>query len=226
MYALPLTIAYAVTERVLAHPYFQRARTVSIYLSAPAAEIDTWALCRAALRSGKLLYVPRFSTLGAGADAREAHSFTEMLMLRVYDVHELEQALTVNKWGIAEPALQRLDGTLRENVLDTPYGLDLILLPGLAFDRQGARLGQGKGYYDRYLAQCAHQAQALQRAPPSTMALALREQLLEAVPRDAHDQPVHHLVTSDAVYDVGLGTETACGLHGHATEHHTGEYST
>ncbi|WFD23739.1 5-formyltetrahydrofolate cyclo-ligase [Malassezia equina] len=110
----------------------------------PRSEIEAHAPA-----PGKLLYVPRFSTLGAGADAREAHSFTEMLMLRVYDVHELEQALTVNKWGIAEPALQWLDGTPRENVLDTPYGLDLILLPGLAFDRQGARLGQGKGYYDR-----------------------------------------------------------------------------
>ncbi|WFD20094.1 5-formyltetrahydrofolate cyclo-ligase [Malassezia caprae] len=145
----------AVTERVLSHSHFQRAATVSIYLSAPSAEIDTWALCRAALHSGKRLYVPRFSTLASGADARETHSFTEMLMLRVYDTHELDHALTVNKWAIAEPALARADGTPRENALDAPGGLDLIVLPGLAFDRQGWRLGQGKGYYDRHLAHYA-----------------------------------------------------------------------
>lgn len=191
-------------ERVLAHPHFQRATAVSIYLSAPSAEVDTWALCRAALHSGKRLYVPRFSTLDAGADARETHSFTEMLMLRVYDTHELEHALTVNKWGIAEPSLVRADGTLRENALDASGGLDLIVLPGLAFDRQGWRLGQGKGYYDRYLAQCAHRAQALGREPPHTMALALHEQLCDAVPRDAHDQPVHSLITPDAVHTFGL----------------------
>lgn len=200
MCVVVLTPASAVTERVLSHPHFQRAHAVSIYLSAPAAEVDTWALCRAALHSGKCLYVPRFSTLAAGADVREAHSFTDMLMLRVYDTHELEQTLTVNKWGIAEPALVRADGMPRENALDAPGGLDLIVLPGLAFDRQGSRLGQGKGYYDRYLARCTQHAQARGRAPPYTMALALREQLLDAVPRDAHDQPVHTLVTPDTVY--------------------------
>lgn len=162
------------------------------------AEVDTWALCRAALCHGKHLYVPRFSTLAAGADARESHTFADMHMLRVYDTQELESGLTVNKWGIAEPTLQLPDGTLRENAMDV--GLDLIVLPGVAFDRHGARLGQGRGYYDRYLAQCAARAQAQGRAPPHTIALALREQLLETVPRDAHDRPVDVIVTADANY--------------------------
>jgi len=58
-------------------------------------------------------------------------------------------ALPVNKWGIKEP---RHDEE-RENALDG-QGLDFIIVPGLAFDMQGWRLGHGKGYYDSYIQQC------------------------------------------------------------------------
>ena len=96
-------------------PEYAAARNVSIYLSMPAGELDTWALCRTALEGGKRLYVPRFSTLSAGAHASEQHQFTtDMQMLRVHDVHELHHGLTANKWGIAEPPPLRA-GAARED---------------------------------------------------------------------------------------------------------------
>ena len=176
---------------------FQHARTVSVYLSMPTAEIDTWELCRHVLHEGKHLYIPRFSTLPAGAQASQTtHKFTtDMHMLRVMDVNELEHGLTHNRWGIAEPALTLRDGTPRENALDAAtggQGLDLIVLPGVAFDLQGGRLGHGKGYYDRYVARTRQQQP---QTPPATVALALLEQIVEAVPRDAADQPCDILVT-------------------------------
>ena len=63
--------------------------------------------------------------------------------------------------------------------------IDLILVPGLCFDRLGYRLGQGGGYYDRYLAGYAG----------ATVGLCRRAVLQEAVPREAHDRPVDLVVT-------------------------------
>lgn len=197
-----LTTAASVLTWVLSLPSFQRAHTVSVYLSMPVAEVDTWELCRRVLRNGKQLYIPRFSTLPPGATASDStHKFTpDMRMLRVMDIPELDTGLTYNKWGIAEPPPTLADGTPREDPHDISSGgtgLDLIILPGVAFDVHGGRLGHGKGYYDRYV----HKTRAMQPAsPPATIALALREQIVEAVPRDAADEPCDTLVTPDGAY--------------------------
>ncbi len=72
-----------------------------------------------------------------------------------------------------------------------PAGLDLLLIPGLAFDREGFRLGYGLGYYDLF---CARRA-------PLALAVGVcyREQILTAVPRDPWDRPVAALATEDGV---------------------------
>lgn len=191
-----------VLEHVVHLACYQRARTVSVYLSMPTSEVDTWELCRHVLRQGKRLYIPRFSNLAPGAvAAHAAHKFsTDMSMLRIMDLDELEQGLTHNKWGIAEPALTLIDGSQREDALDPSTGgtgLDLIILPGVAFDLHGGRLGHGKGYYDRYVDRTKKQQP---QSPPATVALALREQIVDAVPHDAADQPCDTLVTPDGTF--------------------------
>ena len=63
-------------------------------------------------------------------------------------------------------------------------GLDLILVPGLAFTRSGQRLGRGKGYYDRYL----HQYRQLTGMRPFTMiAVAFKQQIFDNIPTFEHD---------------------------------------
>ncbi len=66
--------------------------------------------------------------------------------------------------------------------------VDLVLVPGLAFDRTGHRLGHGQGYFDRFLAR-------LPRSTP-TVGLAYRFQLLDRLPRAAHDHPVQAVLTA------------------------------
>ena len=66
-----------------------------------------------------------------------------------------------------------------------PEEIDLVLVPGLAFDRAGYRLGQGGGYYDRYLPQCSGKSLALCREAV----------LFEALPREEHDRPVGLVLT-------------------------------
>ena len=71
-----------------------------------------------------------------------------------------------------------------------PQQLDLIIVPGVAFDREGGRLGYGGGYYDRYLA-LATQATAI--------ALAFPWQIESHIPRDSHDLCIPHLLISPAI---------------------------
>jgi 5-formyltetrahydrofolate cyclo-ligase len=62
-------------------------------------------------------------------------------------------------------------------------GLDLVLVPGLAFTVNGHRLGRGKGYYDTFLNRC----RATQAAPPFTVGLAFSQQMVADVPIDEND---------------------------------------
>lgn len=71
-------------------------------------------------------------------------------------------------------------------------GLGLVLVPGIAFDLSGGRLGRGAGYYDRFLAKC--------QPRPAIIAMAFDAQLLETVPREPHDFPMDALITESGIY--------------------------
>ena len=78
--------------------------------------------------------------------------------------------------------------------------LELVVMPGLAFDRGGGRLGRGGGYYDKFIAAAKERAAQRGWAPPLLVALAFRAQLLEApVPVEAHDVGVDAIVTPDEI---------------------------
>lgn len=87
-------------------------------------------------------------------------------------------------------------------------GLDVIVLPGMLFDRTGGRLGHGKGYYDRYIRRTRQFAAEHGRAPPVlctlllTVGIALRSQLLPAgqsVPKSELDETMHYIVSADEI---------------------------
>lgn len=85
-------------------------------------------------------------------------------------------SLQPGAFGIEEPAAgQPVD----------PSTMELIIVPAVAYDRQGNRLGRGKGFYDRLLAET--------RA--TTIGVAYDFQLLDALPTDPHDTPVHIVIT-------------------------------
>ena len=66
-----------------------------------------------------------------------------------------------------------------------PQELDILIIPGLAFTKQGDRLGYGGGYYDRYLPLCtkAHK-----------VALAFEQQILDSIPTETHDLKIPHII--------------------------------
>ncbi|WP_138275691.1 5-formyltetrahydrofolate cyclo-ligase [Rhodoluna limnophila] len=73
----------------------------------------------------------------------------------------------------------------------TIAGIDLAIIPALAVDQKGMRLGKGKGYYDRALAK-------LEEAPP-LIAVVFDDELLEEIPAESHDQPVDAAVTPSQI---------------------------
>ncbi|CAO3590199.1 unnamed protein product [Absidia cylindrospora] len=101
-------------------------------------------------------------------------------------------SLPINKWDIPEPPLDEV----RENALDA-NGLDLILVPGVAFDNAKNRIGHGKGYYDRYLLN--YQEWAIKNNKPmvKTVALALQEQIVDVgtIPLENTDQQLDYILT-------------------------------
>jgi 5-formyltetrahydrofolate cyclo-ligase len=76
-----------------------------------------------------------------------------------------------------------------------PYGpvsrVDLLLVPGIAFDLKGYRLGYGKGYYDRYLSE---------NKPSFSIGLSYNSQLIESLPRSNYDEKLDAIATEDGIH--------------------------
>lgn len=97
-------------------------------------------------------------------------------------LRDLDRDLAPGVFGILEP--------VSAEVIE-PGAIDFILVPARAFDRHGNRLGRGGGYYDRYMSHPAFRA--------LRCGIAFAAQLLDALPHDEHDLPVHALVTERGV---------------------------
>lgn len=157
-----------ITARALALPQLATAQTVGAYASI-GNEVATGDLVTALLAAGKNLVLP----VVAGDGVMEFRAVMDL------------DRLIPGVFGIPEP---------RAGELCPPEEIDLLFIPGLAFDRRGGRLGRGKGYYDRYLAR----AGAL-RPDLVKVGLAFTGQLAAAVPRDDRDLLMDLLVTEDEV---------------------------
>ena len=110
--------------------------------------------------------------------------FCEGNELSLFRLESFED-LTPGAYGILEP-LQKLRNNEVRHI--DPETIDVALIPGIAFDENGSRLGQGKGYYDRFLSQVGVQYTI-------RIGLCFDEQLIPQVPREAHDQVLHMVVS-------------------------------
>ncbi|KAF0699463.1 Aste57867_9970 [Aphanomyces stellatus] len=164
-------------------PEFIRAKSVCAYLAMPN-EASTDTILREIFAQGKQLYVPKVT--GGNSE--------DMLMLRVESEADIE-SFPKSKWNIPEPALLLPSGLARLNALDT-LDVDLIIVPGVAFDASCNRLGHGKGYYDSFFERYAAKADG---HLPATVGIALALQLVDSVPTSAHDRVLDMVVTPNGV---------------------------
>ncbi|WP_375220777.1 5-formyltetrahydrofolate cyclo-ligase [Symbiobacterium thermophilum] len=152
---------------VLAAPEWARARTVLLYIPV-RGEVDTAALAAAGRQAGKRLLLPRVERAERG--------------LRLHRWDGTPEQLVRGAYGIPEPR--------PDLPQEDPRAVDLVVVPGVAFDRRGRRLGYGGGYYDRLLPLLAGAA---------AIGLGYGFQLVERLPAEAHDVPLDALAT-----DLGL----------------------
>lgn len=161
------------TARFLASPEYAAAHTVAVYSSMPH-EYDTSSLLADAFRQKKRVFLPRVTS-------KSRH---EMIFLEVNSEDEIA-SWTPNGWGIREPPVEHGRVQALQDV-----GLDIIIVPGVAFDAYGARCGQGMGFYDTFLTnyrQCREKM-------PKLVALALSAQVVGSIPVTEHDWNVDEVL--------------------------------
>ncbi|MEW6662339.1 MAG: 5-formyltetrahydrofolate cyclo-ligase [Bacillota bacterium] len=163
-----------ITNFLLNLPEWQHAHTVMSYLSF-RQEVDTAAVISRAFAEGKQVVIPVCMERPR-----------QLLASRLLDTGE---DLVPGTWGILEPKPEALRPV-------HPAEIDLVLVPGVAFDRCGNRLGYGAGYYDRFLRSLGPQAKAV--------ALAYQLQVLEHIEAEEHDYPVDLVVTEEGVIDCSI----------------------
>jgi len=157
----------AVFEKFVCMDFYKNAETVMIYLSAKN-EVDTLLLAARIIADGKRLVVPV-----TNADNTLTLSYLESL-----------DELVEGAYGIPEPKM----------VCVCPDSeIDVVVVPGLVFDRRGGRIGYGKGYYDRVFA----------RLDAVRIAFCYDFQLVENAAVEEHDVPMDYIVTESVVIDCG-----------------------
>ena len=156
----------AIASRVAALPAWTGARTVALYPSA-GSEVDAWELGRLALASGKRVAWPRLT--GSARTMEFACCAPEELVpgpARVLEAPPSAAAVPLEE-------------------------LDLVVLPGLAFDPAGRRLGRGRGHYDATLVRL--------RRGAVRIGLCFEAQVVDRVPTEPHDVPLDAVVTESRV---------------------------
>ncbi len=166
-------LSRAICDRFAALPEYAAARTVLFYVDV-RSEVRTRFYLPTALTHGKKVVVPWCNDRGE---------------LELFHLENMDE-LATGMYRILEPRTELR--SLPAKQVD-PRELDLVMVPGVAFDRTGARMGHGKGYYDKLL----------QHARPDAplVALAFECQLFPEIPTAPHDVFMDRIITEKAVYD-------------------------
>jgi 5-formyltetrahydrofolate cyclo-ligase len=158
----------AACARLVRREAFRHASTMMLYMSV-TGEIDATPAAIRAYQLGRTVCVPRFDW---------DRGWTRVVEVTTFDDHYLE----TDEHGVRPP---------RGGRLIVPETVDLVVVPGLAFDARGHRLGRGDGYYDRFLARLPHTT--------TTIGLCFDSQIVDNVPVDETDRGVDLVVTDRRV---------------------------
>lgn len=161
------TVSEQVCQQIETFLPFVRSHCVALYCALPD-EVDLTVILER-YQGDKRLLIPRVE----GDD------------INFYS-YQPEALITSDDYKILEPPADV------EEAVD-PAEIELILVPGVAFDLHGGRMGRGKGYYDRFFARCPH---ALRAAVTSSL------QIVEQIPLEPWDVAMHYIITDSRTYEV------------------------
>lgn len=165
------TKSRVIQEKLLSLPQFERSTSILTYIGVKS-EVATGLIVQEALRSGKRLATPFVS----GDQLHAAYILSPL---------ELEPS----RFGLLDPVESVREDPARACTISE---VQLFVVPGVAFDRRGGRLGHGKGYYDKMLTKAGVGA--------AFIALAYEIQMTPEVPMTARDVPVDATITERDIY--------------------------
>ena len=155
-----------IKHRLFNEEEFKKAKVVMFYVSLKD-EVNTVSMIDEAVKMGKKVCVPVI--------------LKEEKKLIAGEIKDREKDLERQHFGIYQPKA----GHVREVPLDN---IDLVVVPGVAFDKNNVRLGRGHGYYDRFLCGLPKKTK--------TIGLAFDFQVVERLPKDSHDIPVSKTIAA------------------------------
>jgi 5-formyltetrahydrofolate cyclo-ligase len=158
-------LSAAAVAQLLARPEFQRAQHILGYLPLKD-ELDLSAALESALQSGKTVALPRYIP--------DQNTYCAALVTESFG------SLSPGAFGIREPSASAAIMPLNQ--------LDFVLVPGVAFDPSGRRLGRGKGFYDRLLAN-------VNSVDCIKCGIAADEQIVTGIPAEPHDVSMNLVIT-------------------------------
>jgi len=155
----------SLTSHLLASDLYRSATTILAYAALPT-EISLDPFITHALADGKHIYIPAINW-----DAKS---------MSPAQINNLDTDLEIGRYGVRAPTPSCL--------LVEPSDIDLILIPGLAFDHDFNRLGRGAGFYDRLI-------ESLPSPRPPLVGVCFVCQIVDAVPTEPHDHPMDRVIT-------------------------------
>ncbi len=169
-------LSHIICSRFIAQSAYQQAETILWYLHC-RSEVRTLKSVSATLNGSKKIVIPYCTRDQSG-----------LPKLGLWLLEELSE-LSPGTWNILEPHKDRWGEKGKEI---PPEELDLVMVPGVAFDREGGRLGNGAGYYDRLLQEV--------RADTELTAVCYEAQICEKVIMEKHDVYMDTIITEENCY--------------------------
>jgi 5-formyltetrahydrofolate cyclo-ligase len=193
----------SVWDQLHAMKIYQEAKSIGLFLSMPTGEIKTSYAVQHAIQCQKDIYIPQ---VGKNFELPDM----DLIQIQTSSSPSADPSLPIyenwpkNKWNIPEPPVDVILKTA------APGDIDLLVIPGLAFDRNGNRLGQGKGYYDRFMARMCSDSSGT--SSPVLVAVALQCQFIgdndegaskeRTIPVHEHDFPVNWIILPDQFIEI------------------------
>jgi 5-formyltetrahydrofolate cyclo-ligase len=153
-----------IVQQLISSSFYQDAKCIFSFVPF-GHEVNIRLLLEYSIQAGKIVAIPK--------------TFTERREMELYRFHNWHE-LTEGPYGILEPNEQCTEKVEKEEI-------DLIIMPGVGFDRSGGRLGYGGGYYDRFLDGL--------KPIPLLVGVCFEEQMTDQMTMEEHDYRVHVVVT-------------------------------
>lgn len=169
-------VSREIVDKFLVHAAYRQAKTVMFYLHC-RSEVRTRDRVREQLSGDKHVVVPYCT--------KDADGQNRLGLWKLEDLQELQPGM----WGILEPPKVRWGESGKEIA---PEALDLVMVPGVAFDRRGGRLGNGAGYYDRLLKSVGKDTVLI--------GMCFEAQIMPEIVMEAHDIYMDYVITETAIY--------------------------